>query len=305
MAPSKPRSDVDRERQVTVAGLVVNVGLAAVKIAVGIVGHSTAIIADGLHSASDLASDLAVLWGIRAARRPADADHHYGHARYESIVTLFVGLLLVAAALYVAIHSIVTLNEPHGAAAGWTPFWAAVGSVVLKEALFWITRAAGRRTGNRAVLANAWHHRTDSFSSLAAAAGIAGTILGGPRWAFLDHLTAVVLSAFLIVVGVRIVRGALRDLSDRAPSSADQQRMSAAIAGIPGVRSHHAFRARRSGGAVEVDVHILVDPDLTVREGHTVATRVEEELARVCPDKTTVVVHVEPEGESHPDGRAC
>lgn len=282
------------ERRVTALSVVVNAGLGLSKAGVGLAGHSTALIADGLHSLSDLASDLAVLWAIRAARRPADADHHYGHQRYESLVTLLVGFLLIVAALYVGIHSLVTLGERHTGPLNWWPFWVAVASILLKEVLFWITRTVGRSTRNRAVIANAWHHRTDSFSSVAAAAGIAGTLLGGPRWQFLDHLTGVVLAAFLVSVGVRIARDAARELSDHSPDPDQQRRMSAAVGSIPGVNGFHAFRARRTGGLVEMDIHILVDPDISVRAGHAIASEVENRLLAGFAEVSSVIVHVEP-----------
>jgi cation diffusion facilitator family transporter len=134
---------------------------------------------------------------------------------------MIVGLLLLATATYVALHSILSFGLKHAAPSTWWPFWIAVGSIVLKEFLFWATRAVGRRHRNTALLANAWHHRTDSFSSIAAALGIGATLVLGPRWAFLDHLTAVILAAFLVVVGIRIVRDALRELSDQAPAIED------------------------------------------------------------------------------------
>jgi cation diffusion facilitator family transporter len=283
------------ERRVTLVALVINLALGAAKTGIGLLAHSTALIADGLHSISDLASDLAVLWGIRAARAPADSDHHYGHARYESIVTMFVGLLLITASLYVAFHSILSINEVHAGPANWLPFWIAIASIALKEALFWATRSVGRRNRNKAVLANAWHHRSDSFSSIAAAVGIAGTLVGGPRWAFLDHLTGVVLAAFLVVVGARIVRDALRDLSDRAPDPELQARMKDTMSRIPGVEGFHALRARNSGGAIDMDVHVQVEPGLTVLEGHDIATRVEREMCAAFPEIADIVVHIEPD----------
>ncbi|MFO7674835.1 MAG: cation diffusion facilitator family transporter [bacterium] len=292
------------ERAVTLAGLVINLGLAAGKVAVGVLGRSSAIIADGLHSASDLASDIAVLWGIRAARRPADAEHPYGHARYEALVTGFIGILLIVAALSIGAESLTTLGRPHDAAMSVWPLVAALVSVALKELLYWLTRAVGRRHRSSAVLANAWHHRSDAFSSVAAAAGIAGALIGGPRWQFLDHLTAVVLAAFLIVVGIDIVRDAVQELCDQAPAPEVQARMEKTISGIPGVGTFHAFRARRTGGLIEMDVHVQVDPGLSVRAGHDIATRVERELCREFPDVANVVVHVEPleDRGRRPDG---
>lgn len=291
------------ERGVTLWGMAVNVALTVGKVAVGIIARSSAIIADGLHSGSDLASDLAVLWSIHAARRPADEDHHYGHARYEAIVSLFVGILLIAAALFVAIEAIVTIGRQHGAIRNWWPLWMALASIALKELLFWWTRAVGRRYRNSAIVANAWHHRSDAFSSIAAAAGIAGALVGGPRWAFLDHLTAVVLAAFLVVIGIRIVRDSLSRLSDRAPGPESVREMQQVICAISGVQGFHAFRARHSGagGLIEMDVHIQVDPAITVLQGHDIANRVESELRRAIPDVTSVVVHIEPGEAEGPD----
>jgi len=279
--------------------MAVNVVLTSGKILVGIVARSSAIIADGLHSGSDLASDCAVLWGIYAAKRPADEDHHYGHYRYEAIITLFVGLLLIAAALFVGIESVLTISRQHGGIRNWWPLGMAVVSIVLKEALYWWTRAVGRRYANPSVIANAWHHRSDALSSVAAAAGIAGTLIGGPAWAFLDHLTAVVLSAFLVFIGGNICRQALHKLSDRAPRAATLEKLRQAVSEIPGVKSFHAFRARHagSGNQIEMDIHVQVDPVLSVREGHNIATRVEQAVRRANPDITTVIVHIEPSAE--------
>ncbi len=285
-----------KERGVTIWGMVVNLLLSVGKIAVGLLARSSAIVADGLHSASDLASDIAVLWGIHAAKQPADDDHHYGHARYEPIVTLFVGVLLIAAALVVGIEAVATIGQRHAGIANWWPFWLAIASIVVKESLYWWTRSVGRRFRNPALLANAWHHRSDAFSSVAAAIGIGGTLLGGARWAFLDHLTAVVLAAFLVVIGIRICRDSLRRLSDRAPDPAAVRQLQDTIRQIPGVIDFHALRARHAGAGdlIEMDVHVQVDPNLTVHAGHLIATAVEEQLYASNADVANVVVHIEP-----------
>lgn len=282
------------ERNITLLGFVANILLLAAKVLVGIATHSAAIIADGLHSGSDLASDIAVLWSIRLGRRPADHDHHYGHARYDHISAAVIGILLIAAALWVGISSIVTLREKHPLLQSWLPFWAAIVSIVLKEGLYWVTRQVGRRYRNPALLANAWHHRSDAFSSIAVAAGIAAALIGGPRWAFLDHLTAIILAAFLVFIGVRIIRDSVCELSDLAPDPRTLEAVQRIVGEIPGVTGFHAFRARRTGGVVEMDVHIQVAPELTVRAGHDIATRVEKSVCAAYPEITSVVVHVEP-----------
>lgn len=290
------RAQLREERTVALAGAGVNVAVAGTSIVVGIVAGSSAIIADGLHTCADLASDFMVLWGIRAAKRPADDCHHYGHARYETMTAMFVGFALIAAAAFVAVQSIVTLREQHAGSIGWAPFWTAVAAIVLKEGMYWWTRAVGKKYKNQALLASAWHHRSDAFSSVAAAAGIGGAVIGGPRWSFLDHLTAVVLAAFLVVIGGRIVRTALRRLADRAPGPEVLARMQQVISTIPGVRGFHAIRARHSGAGdrIEMDVHVQVDPNLTVGQGHEIATRVEEQLRTALPDVAGAVVHIEP-----------
>jgi len=282
------------QRGVTMVGLAVNLILVAFKVGVGLAARSSAIVADGLHSGSDLASDLLVLWSIRVVRRPADSDHHYGHARFDSICAAGIGILLVGAALWVGADSVVGLSAKHEAMTSWWPFWAAIASILLKEALFWWTRAVGRKYRNNSITANAWHHRSDAFSSVAVALGVAAVLIGGPKWAFLDHLTAIVLAAFLVVIGARIAVRAVHDLSDRAPERSVVRRIEGVIGQIPGVVSFHAFRARRSGGNIEMDVHVQVAPDITVAAGHDIATRVEREVCAVLPEVSGVVVHIEP-----------
>ncbi|HTW91014.1 MAG TPA: cation diffusion facilitator family transporter [bacterium] len=289
------RDRIREESRITVVGMATNILLTVTKVVFGLMFNSNAIIADGLHSASDLASDIAVLWGIPAARRPADEDHHYGHSRYETIVTMVVGFLLLGAALWVAIESIATMSVKHSGPTSWLPFWAAVATLVLKEPLYWVTRRVGLKHHNASVIANAWHHRADSLAAIAAAIGIAVATAGGPRWAFVDHLTAVVLAAFLFIMGVNIVRDAMQELSDRAPDPVVADRIHQAISAINGVVGFHTCRARRSAGVIDMDVHVHVAPDITVRAGHDIATAVEEAVQRAVPEVSDVVVHVEPE----------
>jgi len=303
-AQAAVRQRVREELRITIFGMVLNVVLCAVKVLLGLLFNSAAIIADGLHSGSDLASDVAVLWGISAARRPADADHPFGHSRYEAIVTMIVGFLIIVAALWVVIESIGTMSVKHAGPTSWLPFWAAVGTVVVKEALYRTTLRVGRKHRNSSIVANAWHHRSDAFTSVAAAAGIAGATAGGPRWAFLDNLTAVVLSAFIVMVAVRILRGSIHELSDMAPEPVTQGRIHSAISNIKGVAGFHACRARRSAGVIEMDVHVQVAPDLSVRAGHDIATAVEAAVRCTVPEVTNVVVHIEPVEGPDPSGEA-
>jgi len=284
---------------VTWLSLSANVLLSTAKIVTGFLCNSQTIIADGVHNLSDLSTDVAVLAGLRVSRKPADTDHHYGHLRVTTLVTMFVGAGLLATAGSVAIRAIITLAEPHDAVRATAPFWLAVASICVKETLFRVTLRVGRRVGDASIIANAWHDRSDSWSSIAAAAGLAGVALGGPGWAFLDHVTAVVLSSFLVVVGARILWDSAGELIDRAPDRRTQAAIEAIVAETEGVLDYHAVRARRMGGKVVIDVHIHVSPTLTVRDGHDIATLVTRRLLECEHNVAEVVVHIEPEDGTH------
>jgi len=281
-------------RRVTWLGLIANAALAVLKVSAGVVCHSQTILADGLHSGSDLVTDVAVLASLRVSRRQPDSDHHYGHRRVSTLAGLFVGSALLLAAGWIVASAILTYGDPHVQLRPAVPLALAVVSIIIKEVLFHLTRRVGRRTSDLALMANAWHHRTDAFTSVAAAAGLAGVAFGGARWAFLDHLTAVVLAAFLLVVAVRIIRQAASELVDRAPAAATLAGIQRAVAATEGVKSFHAFRARETGGKVEMDIHVQVDPELTVREGHDIATAVRQRVMESNPNVVNVIVHIEP-----------
>jgi len=276
-----------------------NLLLSGGKVVAGVLCNSQTIIADGVHSLSDLATDAAVLAGLRVSGKPADTDHHYGHGRVTTLVTMFVGAALLATAAWIAVRALLTLAEPHGPVRAAVPFWVAVVSIIVKEVLYRLTVRVGRRVGDASIVANAWHHRSDSWSSVAAAAGLAGVALGGPGWAFLDHVTAVVLSSFLVVIGARILWDSAGELIDRAPDQRTQASIEAIVATTEGVKGYHAVRARRIGGKVAIDVRIHVTPDLTVREGHDIATLVTRRLLECEHNVAEVVVHIEPEGDEH------
>lgn len=279
---------------VTWFGLIVNVLLTVGKILAGILFSSQTILADGLHSGSDLVTDFAVLLGLRVSDRPADQNHHYGHHRVSSLVALFVGAALLGAAAWIAYEAIITLKVPDKAVHSLVPLSMAILSIVLKELLYQLTRIVGQRNRDASLIANAWHHRSDAFSSIAAAAGLAGVYFGGPDWAFLDHLTAAILAAFLAVVAVKIVYSSAADLLDQAPDPAMLASIADVVASTHGVISYHAFRARQIGGRVHMDIHIQVNPDLTVREGHDIATMVEKRVMSTSGDIVEVIVHIEP-----------
>jgi len=290
-------------RSVTWLGIAANALLGAGKVLAGWLFGSQAILADGFHSASDLITDAAVLAGLGASEKPADARHPYGHRRISTLVAMFVGAALAVVAASIAYSAVVSFRRAHEPLRSLLPLSLAVATVPVKELLFHLTRHVGRKTADLSLVANAWHHRSDAFTSIAAAAGLAVVAVGGPGWAFVDELTALVLAAFLAVAAVRIVRSSSAELIDRAPSPATLAAIERAVARTDGVHDYHAVRARQLGGKIAMDIRVLVEPELTVREGHDIASAVQESVQRADVNVVEVVVHVEPaEGRDGADG---
>lgn len=286
-------------------GLVINLALATAKVLAGVLCSSRIILVDGLHSASDLITDVAVLAALRVSRKPADRNHPYGHRRFATLVAMFVGALLLAGGVVIGVGAIQTLHGPSviSLVSSPVPLLLALATVAMKEGLFRITRRVGQRSGNAAITANAWHHRSDAFSSVAAAAGLAAVAAGGAGWAFLDPVVALILAAFLAMTAVRIIRTSASELVDSAPGAATLDTIERAVAETRGVAGYHAFRARRVGGKIAVDVHVQVDPELTVRDGHAIASAVRRQV--VGADRTVIetIVHIEPADQAVPARR--
>lgn len=281
-------------KAITGIGAIINVVLSAGKIVTGVLCGSQAILADGFHSASDLVTDLAVLWGLRISGRPADEDHHFGHLRAATLVALFVGAMLFVAAGWIVVGAIIGLRERRVTVEPEVPFLWAVASVALKEGLFRATLAVGKREMDPSLLANAWHHRTDAFTSVAAAIGLGAIMLLGEDWGFLDNLTAAILAIYLCYIAIGIVRNASAELMDRAPDPSTMTTIKKAVAETPGVKGFHAVRARQVGGRVSMDIHVLVDPNISVYEGHKIAEEVEQRIRGSTASVVHVVVHIEP-----------
>ena len=288
---------------VTWLGMVANTLLAAAKIAAGALFFSQTILADGVHSASDLVTDVAVLAALSLAARPADREHPYGHRRVETLVALFMGVALLAVATWIACNGVMAMHDRPRRVVGAVPLVLALLSIVVKEGMFRATRWVGRRSGNVAIEANAWHHRSDAFSSVAAAAGLTAVMFGGEDWAFLDPLTALMLGAFLVAVAVRIIRQSAAELVDSAPGADTLVGIERSVAQTPGVRGYHAFRARKVGGRIAMDIHVQVDPELTVRQGHDIARAVRHEVMQADPRVVEAVVHIEPADGDNPEPR--
>jgi cation diffusion facilitator family transporter len=280
-------------RAVTLWGMVLNVLLSAFKIASGILGRSQAIIADGIHSLSDLGSDIVVLVGLKVSAKPSDESHHYGHEKVECLATLAVAVLLVAAGLFIGYESFIGISEHHHAAPSLLPVVAAAVSIVSKELLYRWTKSVGRRTGSSSLEANAWHHRTDAMTSVAVLAGLTIARLY-PSLEILDHLIALVVAVFVVQVAVKIAYRDIHDLLDSAPGQEVMDKVCESILGVDGVSSLHKCRARRVQGRILIDVHIQVPGDLTVLEGHRISGMAADRVRHAVQNVKDVLIHIEP-----------
>ena len=295
----------DREariRRVTWLGLWTNLGLSAVKFAAGTLGHSRAVVADAVHSLSDCGSDVAVLVGTRLWSQPRDSDHPYGHARIEAFVTVLLGLSLFAVGVGMGYAAVVNIRAKGGAPPSVVALVAAAVSMVVKEALYRWTVRVGREERSSAMVANAWHHRSDALSSLPAAVAVGAAMLL-PGWPFLDSLGAVVVCLLIVQAAWRIVRPAVGQLIDRGLPPRECEAILAAVRAVEGVEQAHDLRTRRLGPGVALDIHVEVEPSLTVTAGHGIAEAARDRIFELFPDGIDVVVHIDPHGLV-PDGRA-
>lgn len=290
-----------REKQrATLAGALVNLPLAIAKIVAGSLAHSQALVADGVHSAADLISDALVLAAVRAGARRADRDHPYGHARIETAATVLVSLfLLLAAGLLVydallAMVADVPIRRP-----GWVALIVALASLVFKEGLFWYTLRIARRARSQLIEANAWHHRSDALSSIAAVVAIAGAMLGVPG---MDAIGAIVIAIMLAVIGVRYGWQSLSELVDTGLRPERLAAVRDEIHTVPGVRRMRRLRTRTMGGHdAFADVGVFVDPYISLTEAHCISEAISARLVDRVEEITDICVHVEPDGHADVD----
>ena len=287
--------------KVTWVGLWVNVALSGFKIWAGIAGNSRAVLADGFHSLSDLVSDVALLIGVRFWSAPADDDHPHGHQRVESLVTLGIALTLAILSVLLVRDAAVGLLSEEPRVVGLIAALAALSSIIIKEALYRWTVRKGRELHSSALVANAWHHRSDALSSIPAALS-AGIVHVAPGLAVLDLIGTIIVAVFLCAAAWKIAWPALNELTDKGVCAETRGKILKTAAAVPGVRDVHALRTRFLGAGTQVDLHVMVDGAMSVEEGHHVATAVEDAIMSIEPRMTDVLVHIEPwspAGELH------
>ncbi len=288
-------------RRVTAVGMVGNVLLAGIKALIGVVAQSQALVADAVHSLSDCVTDTVVLVGVHYWSLPPDERHPHGHRRIETLITALIGVLLGLAGVGLGWRALSSMGEPRVSGPGWMAFVAAMLSILVKEVMFRWTDAHGRRIHSSSMVANAWHHRSDALSSVP----VALAVLVGHIWpsmGYVDQVAAVLVSWLLVHAAWRIAAPAFAELVDEGATRAAQASMEALVLAVEGVRSLHALRTHRSGPGYHVDLHIQVDGELSVREGHEIAREVRTRLLHGDVEVIDVLVHVEPcqDGRSRP-----
>ena len=292
---------MDRNKEiykVTLVGGAVNVVLLLFKFVAGIVGHSAAMMADAIHSLSDFMTDIIVLLFVHISVKPQDKSHDYGHGKYETLAMTLIGIALLAVAIGILYSGVMKITAwIHGEpleAPGLLALWAALASIILKEAVYQYSMVKARQLQSQAVEANAWHHRSDALSSIGTAVGIGGAIFLGQRWTVLDPLASVVVGAFILKMSVSLLRDGIGDLMEQSLPDAIEAEMLQLAASVPGVAEPHELRTRRIGNHYAVELHILMDGDISLREAHDKASEVEDLLKAHYGEETHVAVHVEP-----------
>ena len=293
-----PASMSKEGARVTIVGMILNIFLTALKIIFGIFGHSAALIADGLHSLSDLLSDIVVIFSIKISSRPEDDSHNYGHGKIETLASAVVGLMLLAAGgliLYEGVTKIYDylLGIPIVTPAAIT-FYVALLSIIVKELLYQYTHRVAKKLQSDLIEVNAWHHRSDAFSSIGVAAGIGVAVLFGEKWAILDPIVAVILAAYILYIALKILYNSLNDLMEASLPPEVNNEIIQIISECNNVLNIHSLKTRKLGSSKAIDVHIMIEPNFTVKESYSIQKHIEKRLKGRFGAETYVIIKVEP-----------
>lgn len=279
-------------------GFFVNMLLSVGKLIAGFVGRSGAMIADGVHSVSDFATDIVVLLFVRISAKPKDEDHDYGHGKYETLATVVIGVALAAVAIGILVDSAEriaqVLRGESIARPGIVALVAAAVSIVAKEALYWYTMLTAKQVDSPALKANAWHHRSDAFSSIGTLIGIGGAYFLSEQWRVLDPIAAIVVGALIIKVAYDLVMPGLNELLERSLPKEQEDEIVALVLADKRLSDVHNLKTRRIGAGIAVELHVRVQGNMTVNESHAITRNIEQLLRQQYGDRTQVIIHIEP-----------
>ena len=284
--------------KVTLTGTAVNAVLVVLKLVAGILGRSSAMIADAVHSLSDFVTDIIVLLFVRISGKPLDSDHEYGHGKYETFASMIIGAILIAAGIGLMYNGIRLCVESINGRELPEPTWIALGmaivSIISKEWLYRYTIRRGKALDSSAVMANAWHHRSDAFSSMGTLVGIAGAMFLGASWRILDPIAAIIVSLLIVRSGYEIMKPNVNQLLEASLSEQDKERITTAVLSVPGIRAMHRLRTRRVGNVAAIDLHAKMDGNITLSEAHTIASEAEKKLRDLFGPASIINIHMEP-----------
>lgn len=290
-----------REQQiyrVTLVGSLGNLILLVFKFVSGILGHSAAMIADAIHSLSDFITDVIVVVFVKISSKPNDLDHKYGHGKYETLATAIIGIILCCVGIGILWNSAKSilfvmqggiLPQPKIIA-----LVAALLSIVVKEILYHYTVSVGKKVNSQTVIANAWHHRSDSFSSIGTLIGIGGAILLGEKWSILDPIAAMIVSLFIVKVAFKLLKPAIEELTDVSLPQSTEKQIEEILISYPDVAQPHNLRTRKIGNYSAVEVHIRMDGNLTVSQSHDITKSMEQQITELLGGNAYITIHVEP-----------
>ncbi|MBR4977390.1 MAG: cation transporter [Bacteroidales bacterium] len=295
---SKPNTREKSIFRVTWIGSIVNFLLLVLKFISGIVGHSSAMVADAVHSLSDFITDIIVIVFVKISGKPEDEDHKYGHGKYETLATALIGIALFAVGIGLLVNGATKVSEVINGAVLPAPSMIALVvaavSIIAKEILYRYTVHVGQNLNSQAVIANAWHHRSDAFSSIGTLVGIGGAIFLGERWRILDPIAAIVVSAFIIKVAIDLIKPCVDELLERSLPTETEKQILGIIASFPEVSSPHHLRTRRIGNHIAIEVHLRMNGQTTLENAHAIATAVEKRLKEEFGADTHIGIHMEP-----------
>lgn len=287
---------------VTLVGSVVNIILTVFKIFAGVLGRSTAMIADGIHSLSDLLSDIVVIVFVKISAKGRDKDHDYGHGKFETFATLIISLMLIVVAVNLMSGGINKIRQildgGEVSSPGMIALWAAVASIVMKEILYRYTIIQGRALNSPMMIANAWHHRSDALSSVGSLLGIAGAIFLGDKFVILDPITGCVISIFILVMAVKMSVPAIKELLDVSLPDDVEEKIEATAKSVKGVVDLHELKTRREGPGIIMEGHLVLDSEISLKEAHDISKKVEESLRKEFGTETQISLHLEPEDDA-------
>lgn len=284
--------------RITWIGSIANFLLLIIKFLAGIIGHSAAMVADAVHSLSDFVTDIIVILFVRISGKPEDENHDYGHGKYETLATAIIGIILFFVGVGILVNGttsvIDTLNGKPLAPPSILALIVAGVSIITKEALYQYTVIKGKHLNSQALTANAWHHRSDAFSSIGTLAGIGGAICLGEKWRVLDPIAAIVVSLFIMKVSIKLLKPCVDELLERSLPAETENKILDIILSFSEVSSPHHLRTRRIGNNIAIEVHIRMDGNISLLDAHTLASKIEQRLKAEFGEKTHIGVHMEP-----------